>query len=184
MIGKYSNWTGVLFRRTVIEKIGVLDLNLKAIDVDYLFRAAASLPFILSKKVVAVFTQHPNSYSGSHGLKLIWPGWELITSKMREDQSIPLPVRKKIEQLLQDDLSHLLMMNGIRSIARQEFEEAQSIADILGQRCKKQLRMQLLAITIQVCKALPALQQLVVLLLKLKRFLNHVRYKSKSICLR
>jgi glycosyltransferase involved in cell wall biosynthesis len=170
MIGKYSNWTGILFRRQVIEKIGSLDLNLKAIDVDYLFRAAACLPFTISKEVVAVLVQHPNSYSGNNGFQLIWPGWAIMISKINEDQNIPLSIKRKMELMLREDFINLLIMNVIRSISREKFEEAQSIVDVFQQQSGKRSKALLLSMTIKACKVLPVLRKLVVQLLKLRQF--------------
>jgi len=124
MIGKYSNWTGILFRKNVIDKIGLLDLDLEAIDVDYLFRAARKLPFTITKKIVAVFVQHPHSCSGSMGLRLVWPGWQRMNSKFQVDAELSLLVRKEIEKRIENDLARLLSMNFLRSFAAKKIRDA------------------------------------------------------------
>jgi glycosyltransferase involved in cell wall biosynthesis len=184
MIGKYSNWAGVLFRKEIIEKIGFLDPHLKAIDVDYLLRAAAHVPFAISKKPVAVFVQHPSSYSGKNGFKLIYPGWPMMADKMKKDLNLPLTVRNKVEQLLQRDFLNLLLRHGIRSIAKRQIEETQAILDILKQHpfiksneLRRRWIILLLAISIKICKPLP-------LLLKLRRFcLRRIRRAKHGLIL-
>jgi len=182
MIGKYSNWTGVLFRKEVIHKIGCLDLNLKAIDVDYLFRIAAHLPFTVSKKPVAVFVQHPSSFSGSVGLKLIWPGWQMMTSKINEDQNIPLNVRKQVEQMLREDLANLLMMNLMRSIAAHKLDEARTILNIFEQQASRVPLIRIFAILMCIFQAFPIAGRVVKILLqwlrKIKRASLQKRYKK------
>lgn len=164
MIGKYSNWTGTLFRKEIIEKIGQLDLKLKAIDVDFLFRAAAQCSFTVSKTSVAVFVQHPGSYSGVHGLKVIFPGWPMMMEKMKGLQPGDL-----VQGLLQRDFHNLLMMNGVRSVAGKKFDEAGHILALMKQEKANPSRILLLAVSIQMCQALPIVHRLLLVLLKLRR---------------
>ena len=169
MIGKYSNWTGILFRKEVIEKIGLLDMQLEAIDVDFLFRAAASLPFAVTKKIVAVFVQHPQSYSGCAGLKLIWPGWQRINEKLQADLRLPLPVRKEIEKRIENDLARLLLMNFMRSLSAKKIEEAQSILNVIHQQTKIESLKKFCSILFIGYKLIPFSSVVVMALLKLRR---------------
>jgi glycosyltransferase involved in cell wall biosynthesis len=176
MIGKYSNWTGILFRKEVIEKIGLLDLELEAIDVDFVFRAAAALPFAVTKKIVAVFVQHPQSYSGRAGLKLIWPGWQRMNEKFQADSGLPLEVRREIEKKIQTDLEHLLLMNFIRSLSAKKIEEAESILTVLHQQGKNGWTKKFCAMLLIGCKLIPFSSVLVLGLLKLRRlFLRNLK---------
>lgn len=169
MIGKYSNWTGILFRKEVIEKIGLLDMQLEAIDVDFLFRAAACLPFTLTKKIVAVFVQHPQSYSGCAGLKLVWPGWQRMNEKLQADLGLPLPVRKEIGKRIENDLAHLLLMNFMRSLSAKKIEEAESILTVLDQQATNGWTKKFCAMLFAVYKQFPFSSVLVLVLLKLRR---------------
>ncbi len=170
MIGKYSNWTGILFRKEVIEKIGLLDMKLEAIDVDFLFRAAAELPFAVTKKIVAVFVQHPQSYSGCIGLKLVWPGWQRINEKFQADLGLPLPVRKEIEKRIKKDLEHLLLMNFMRSLSAKKIKEAESILTVLHQQARNDWIKKFCSILFIGYKLIPFSSVLVLALLKLRRF--------------
>jgi glycosyltransferase involved in cell wall biosynthesis len=168
MIGKYSNWAGILFRKEIIDKVGPLDLNLKAIDIDYMFRAAACSSFVVSKKPCAVFVQHSSSYSGYNGLKLIWPGWQMMISKLHQAQ-LSVEVQALAEQKLKIDLQNLLLMNVFRSLEKKKFDEATSVTNIFNQNCQRKWMKQFLAITIKICKAFPLVQKLLVLMLTMRR---------------
>ena len=170
MIGKYSNWIGTLFRRDVIKKIGSIDLKLKAIDIDYMFRVASGFPFAISKKPCAVFMQHSLSYSKNNGLKLIWPGWHVIISKIKENASLPSETKVAAEQKLQVDLQNLLLLNVLRSIERKQLVDAATIASIYNQVSNKKWKKLLLAMVIETCKVQPLFQKPVVGLLVLRRF--------------
>ncbi len=166
MIGKYSNWTGILFRREVIEKIGLLDLRVKAIDVDYLFRAAAHLPFTLTKKSVAVFVQHPHSCSGSIGLSLIWPGWQIMCDKLLGDEGLSLEVKKEIEARIQKDLARLLVMNFVRSLAAKKTQEAEEILTVMD---RYKWKKKFYALVFMGYKIFPPSSVLILALMKLRR---------------
>ncbi len=175
MIGKYSNWVGTLFRQDVIAKVGDIDLKLKAIDIDYMFRAAALMPFALSKTPCAVFTQHSQSYSMNNGLKLICPGWQVMMSKIKENPNISLEIKKIAEQKLQIDYQNLLLLNALRGIERKKFDEAASIAEIFNQTSQKKIRKVMLSITIALCSSFSFAQRLFVVFLTIRRFFKRLR---------
>ncbi|MBS0603528.1 MAG: glycosyltransferase family 2 protein [Verrucomicrobia bacterium] len=170
MIGKYSNWAGVLFSKDVIKKIGLLDLSLKAIDVDYMLRAAACCPFVISKTPCAIFVQHLNSYSRINGLKLIWPGWSIMMSKVQENVHLSLETRKKVQLKLLRNLQKLLFMNALRSLEKKNFEETESIIEIFVQNKGRKTTALLLALAVKVCKAFSSVHALFLSLLNMRRF--------------
>lgn len=170
MIGKYSNWIGTLFRKEIIDKIGSLDLTLKAIDVDFMFRAAAQFPFAITKKPCAVFVQHASSYSGQNGLKLIWPGWQTMIAKLKENDHLPLEAKLIAERKLQIELRNLLLMNVMRSLEKKNFEDAKAIMEIFNQEIDQKRLKQLLSTMIKICQYLPVMQTSLAFLLKVRRF--------------
>lgn len=170
MIGKYSNWTGILFRKEACQEIGGLDHSLKAIDVDYVFRIAARFPFVITKKKCAVFVQHASSYSGCYGFKLIYPGWPRMMEKIQDDQRLPQEIRQAICQKLQSNFHNLLLMNAMRSLEKKNFEELELIAKLFKENTNKRLKYLLLAFLIKTCQAIPYAQKLLILLLRVRRF--------------
>jgi glycosyltransferase involved in cell wall biosynthesis len=170
MIGKYSNWAGAFFRREVIAKVGQLDLNLKAIDMDYMLRAAAICSFTISKKPCAIFLQHPSSYSGANGLKLIWPGWPMMMHKLNQSPFLSAQTKKMALHKLQRDFHKLLLMNALRCLEKRKFRDAESIAQIFSQKCSRRGVGMFLLIVIKMCKAVTFIPTLILLLLKGRRF--------------
>jgi glycosyltransferase involved in cell wall biosynthesis len=170
MIGKHSNWIGALFRKESIEKIGPIDLALKAIDIDYMLRIAGHLPFVISKNPCAVFVQHRLSYSRTHGLKLIWPGWKIIMSKVKEDPRLSLETKMLAEQKLQIELENLLFLNALKCLKNKEFDEAALIAGVFIQLGNKKWKKHLLVSSISICTAFPFFHTLYMMLFTLRRF--------------
>jgi glycosyltransferase involved in cell wall biosynthesis len=181
MIGKYSNWTGVLFRREILQKIGTLDLNLKAIDVDYLLRAARQTSFVISKQPCAVFVQHSSSYSKNNGLKLIYPGWDIMREKIQKDPKLSLDIKLLAQKKLEFDLHHLLFLNALKSLESKKFEEAASTMEIFNQRSDQKYKKLLLLMAIETCRTISFVHRLFVLLVKMKRFWKRRIILEKSI---
>jgi glycosyltransferase involved in cell wall biosynthesis len=169
MIGKYSNWTGVLFRREIIQTIGTLDLNLKAIDVDYLLRAARQTSFVISKKPCAVFMQHSSSYSKNNGLKLIYPGWERMMAKIEEDPRLFPEVKALALKKLEADLCNLLFLNALKGIESKKFDEAALSIELFNQRSDQKYKKRLLVMAIWACTTFSIFRRLFVLLAKTRR---------------
>ncbi len=180
MIGKYSNWTGILFRKEVIESIGSLDLQMKAIDVDYALRAAAAVPFAISKEPCAVFVQSADSYSGSHGFKLIYPGWPMMISKIRNHPELSSGVKDKAGKILQNELQELLFMNAVRSLAKRNCLETFSVISTFKQEGGNTYKVLLLIMFFKMCQALPISHLFLRFLLQLRRqILRKVQTVSK-----
>ncbi len=179
MIGKYSNWAGTLFRGEVIKKNGGIDVQLKAIDIDYVLRAAAHLPFTISKKHCAVFVQHSTSYSKNNGLKLIWPGWPVMISKIKENPFLSAETKKLAEQKLHCELQSLLLMNALRSLEEKQFDAASSIAAIFNQVITQKWKGYLLSAVVECSKVFPAFTKLLGGMMALRRFL--LRRNKQSV---
>jgi hypothetical protein len=180
----YSNWTGALMRKEIIDTIGPLDPNLKAIDVDYLLRIAAQFPITLSKKPCAVFVQHSASYSASHGLKVIWPTWQLLIDKVHANPNLPKPIQLKAAQILTQDLKVRLLRNILRALEKSQFDEARQMISLLTY-CPSAKKLQAaLPYLTTACSYFPPFQMALTGLLRLRRnfksFLNRVVYKQVS----
>jgi len=65
----FPNWEGILFRRQLIAKDGVLDPSFSgAADQEFIGRIARDYDFYVSKKVCAKFTHHSESWTSNRAL--------------------------------------------------------------------------------------------------------------------
>lgn len=178
-IGKYSNWTGTLFRRDVIEKNGSIDCSLKAIDIDYVLRAAQRFPFVISKKPVAVFVQHPLSYSYANGLKLIWPGWDRMMLKVKESDILSSEVKVVAEKKLRADLLNLLKMNALLSLKNKDFEQVDAIVGVYKKMDRESAQIAIIHALAKLCKSIPLFHNFVLSLVLLRRLWNWRRWLKR-----
>ena len=120
MITHYINWTGILFRREVIHAIGEMDKSVKPIDVDFVLRASAQFPYVVSPKPCAIFLHHPASYSGSCGLKLIYPSWLKIIENLKKDSHLSDADKATLENLMKCRMGDLLTCIAIQGILQKK----------------------------------------------------------------
>jgi GT2 family glycosyltransferase len=131
MIDSYINWTGILFRKEVIEAIGGIDKTVKPIDVDFVLKAAARFPYVVSQKPCALFMHHSSSYSGNCGLKLVSPSWSIITENLKKIDCLSELEKEKLDLLMKVKMRGLLTSIAIQDILHKNMQEIGPISDLL-----------------------------------------------------
>jgi glycosyltransferase involved in cell wall biosynthesis len=116
--GMAPTWTGVLFRREVLDRIGCPDQEtLGPSDLDYLLRIGATCPFLVEKHPAAVFTLSSDSYSATQPLSGFWPGWVRMIEKMRNLEGLQPAFRERFTQALDLDARRMLLRRAINALA-------------------------------------------------------------------
>ena len=129
---RHPTWTAIVFRREVLTDVGRLDLEVDApADLDFMFRAAARFPIIISKKPCAVYIHHASGGYESMPMDVIWPGWLKMVRNLTGDERIPKDLRAQSEVLLTRLLKLTLLVQAIRCLKRKNFEEARKAATLL-----------------------------------------------------
>lgn len=173
MAKSHLNWTGILFRKEVIEKVGPLDPQVKPIDLDYLLRVCAHHPFAVTRKRGACFVSHESSYSYKAGLKLVWPSWQIMMEKIKEDRCLPQQTKEKTIALLERRLCNDFLLSLIRhNIKLKKFEEAKAALEVFDLYLPKNREKKWLKKILICSEKLPLFHFLMVRLFKLKKFLR------------
>lgn len=150
MISDYINWTGILFRKEVISAIGGLDHSIKPIDYDFVLKAAARFPYTVAKKPGAIFIHHPQSYSGSCGLKLIWPSWLKIIENLKKEVS--LEQVETMELLMKSKMRDLLTYSALQGVLKGNVDEILPIALLLKDLPDSSFKSNLIKMAALFCK--------------------------------
>jgi GT2 family glycosyltransferase len=165
---------GVLFKREVRERFGVVDKNLYTLDSDLLLRIAAHAPFVVSHQPSAVFVVHPGSTTVNKHVSYLAYDWPIILDKLRNDTSIPAEVRQHVESsqlaALKKDVFHM----GVQSAARGKFADARTAAKALREQYALPDRAHLVRTVANVCQWLPPAYWG----LRLAYKLQHRRYRA------
>ena len=152
-------WAGTIFRREALDEIGLLDEQVgAAADLDYMLRAAARHPYLVSKAPVAVFTMNPAAVSETAPLAVFWPGWLKMVDNVQAVESLSPEARAQVSETLHADARRMLFRRGANALAkgRHDFARqcAQALRDQYGLRAKPMLLRAIAAL----CQALPPAQ--------------------------
>ena len=171
----HPSWTGMLFRREVLEKVGNLDVELgNPFDLDFELRIAAHFPIVVSLKPVAICIIHPASQSASGTSEEKYAGWLKMIGKITRDEAIPCHARRQAADMLNEHLKAWLSQAVLGSIVRSKWEEVEKAIDILRNYYHLTLRSSLLTILAGTCRSIPPIHVLLKGVRALRRFVASV----------
>lgn len=151
--GKAPTWTGILFRREIIENIGTLDLSMRGpSDMEYLLRLAARYPYVLSKHPAAVFTLNRSSFSFTEPMSSFWPGWIRMLEKFSKEIEMDEVFRRKALTTLKGDARSMLLRRGANAMADGRIDFVAEVAKALREDCNRTLQSRFLQVIAAVCK--------------------------------
>lgn len=141
MHGMHPVWTGILFRREVLDRVGYPDTQvLGPFDLDFILRVAARFPYLLYKVPVAVYTLNATSFSATEPLSSFWPGWQKMFRNLESDDGIGAPHRKEALSALRADGRRMLFRRGVNAIVQGRYDFAEDAATALSESYRELLR--------------------------------------------
>lgn len=100
--GGALTWTGILFRKEVIDKIGLLDEKVGGpFDTDFELRISSVFPYAVIKSPGAIFYRSKLSASSNWSMSKSLEGFKIILEKIKNNKDIPLSVREIVYQNLE-----------------------------------------------------------------------------------
>ena len=167
----HPEWTGVLFRREVLEKVGNLDTEVgNAFDLDFELRIAAHFPIVVSLQPGAIYVIHATSQGLSGTFEETYAGWLKMIRKITRDEAIPYHARRQAADILNERLKTWLSRAVRGFILRGEWGEVEKAIDILRNYYHLTLRSSLLSIIAGMCRSIPPTHVLLKGVRALKRF--------------
>lgn len=161
MHGMSPVWTGVVFRRSLLDAIGLPDPQvLGPSDLDFMLRAAARYKYILRKHPSAVFTLHATSFSASQPLSSFWPGWLKMFRNIQADTSLDAGARSDALQALHQDGRRMLFRRGMNALAAGRHNFCRDAVAAYAAEYGLSMKMQLLRALTAACAKAPWFQHL------------------------
>lgn len=160
----HPTWTGIIFRREVIEEIGILDQEVYLNDLDFELRIAVRYPFVISMDPGAIFMAKYLSLWDQ--VRFVYPSWSKMIRNLTEDEKISTDIRTCVEQVLAEQLKQRLLRIGFKSIIRKDFEDTYKAIEILRNRYHLKRKAFFLSTVAKMCKYFPPIYYLFVLLKK------------------
>jgi glycosyltransferase involved in cell wall biosynthesis len=158
--GMAPSWTGILFRREVLDLVGMLDPEvLGPSDLEYLLRLAARFPYVLQKHPSAVFTLNSASFSATQPMSSFWPGWKRMLEKFSTDDTLDDAFKMQALHALREDARRMLFRRGANALAGARYDFVRDAVDALESDCGLVGRASLLRMLATACKRMSIVQQ-------------------------
>ncbi|MFC5526637.1 glycosyltransferase family 2 protein [Rhodanobacter ginsengisoli] len=161
MHGMAPVWTGIVFRREVLERVGFIDqATLGPSDLDFMLRVAASHPFVLSKHPSAVYMLNNDSFSATQPLSAFWPGWQKMFLNIEANESLDEESRNAALAALHHDAQRMLFRRGANALAAGRYDFAREAAQALQGYYGRKRWPWTLRFLASLCESVPRLQRL------------------------
>lgn len=159
MRGMAPVWTGIVFRREILDGIGFPDQEtLGPSDFDFLLRASARYKYILCKCPSAVFTLHNTSFSSTQPISSFWPGWLKVFRNLEADEALDASSKAIVLRRLHQDARRMLFRRGVNALAIGRYDFSRDAAVAFEAQYGKGLRPIMLRALTDICRRIPPLQ--------------------------
>jgi glycosyltransferase involved in cell wall biosynthesis len=174
-------WTGVLFRKEVIEQVGItIKDGIVCEDMLFELRISAHFPFVVSLKPCAIFMSHPASSCTKGGLHLFWPYLLKGIEHLTEDERIPLDIRLYAECLLTKKLKKGIFFSAVSSILQKNYEESFKAIDVLRNHYHLKMTAFFLFTIAKACKHFPSAYYVINFVRNCRRFLRRIFLRKRN----
>lgn len=158
--GMAPAWTGIVFRREVLEQVGFLDPEaLSPGDLDYTLRLAARYSYVVEKYPSAVFTLNAQSASATQPLSSFWPGWQKMFRNIEALDMLSVSDRERLLIALHLDARRMLFRRGGNALALGRYEFARDAALALDGDYSESWRANVLRVLAHICERVPVAQR-------------------------
>lgn len=159
MHGMLPAWTGIVFRREILDGIGFPDQEaLGPLDFDFVLKAAARYGYILRKHPSAVLTLHDASFSSTQPISSFWPGWLKILRNLEANESLDASAKTAALLDLHQDARRMLFRRATNATAMKRYDFSRDAAAAFEAQYGKGLRPFMLRALTGACQRIPWLQ--------------------------
>lgn len=153
----HPGWTGILFRRSILDQVGFLDLESGFVmDLDFVQRASAKTSFTVSRKPGGVYSTGllTPQKEGTYPFDLVWPAWPHMIENLTKEALLPEPVKREVKRRLEDQFRNNLYLLTFRYLYQNKAADAQKAQKLLGREFKRRFQAGILQMAIALHKML------------------------------
>jgi hypothetical protein len=129
---RHPEWQSTLFRREVINDIGIFDIEILAIDYDYLLRVAAQKIIVVSKKPCGAFQKYPPSINLRYNIKQFNQGLLKVISNIRKLDGLSIDVKNEVGETIRRNIHRSVFITGLKSISFSNKDDINGAYEILN----------------------------------------------------
>jgi hypothetical protein len=156
--GKGPAVTSMVFRKAVIDRVGVADERIFHWDLDYLWRVASRFPVATSSQPGLIFTIHTGQSTRVTAMETALQSYEAIKERVRGTPEISPPVRDEMERFLRAWFSQSVLYSGMCAIRDGDYARSRRAAGILRTHFGQEGRAAILRLVSTTCTRVPPLR--------------------------
>jgi len=154
-------WTGVVFKREVLDRLGFPDKEvLGPSDLDYMIRITAQFPYLMKKVPAAAYTLNSASFSAVEPLESFWPGWKKMFDNLGALDVLDGDAKANALAALHADARQMLFRRGANTLAQARYEFVRAAARALETDCGQKGRATILRSLASLCEGSVLLQRI------------------------
>jgi len=150
--------TGMVFRREIIERVGVIDQTIFHADIEYSWRIASRYPFVTSTRPGLIFNVHAQQGTRQTAMETSLQSYSMLRERMRATPGIPLYMWDEIEKFLRGRFSRPILYASLTAISEGDYQRGQQAATMLRTIFGQKARSTSLDILVQGCTRVPPIR--------------------------
>ena len=129
---KHPAWQSTLFKKEVINDIGIFDSEILAMDYDYLLRVATHKTIVVNKKPYGVFQEYPHSTELRYNITQFTQGLLKVISNINLVNELAIYIKDEVEEAIMRTIHSSVFRDGLKAIGTDDKKNVQGAYDILN----------------------------------------------------
>lgn len=127
----HPQWAGMVFRRQVLDRIGLLDPDNEAFDLEFELRAASRFEYAVDSAPAGIFSRP--AAPQFERLRDVYRALLRTAARFRDDLELPVAVRQETERLLTSRATVQLASWAFGAIARGDYALARQLGAVMAE---------------------------------------------------
>jgi GT2 family glycosyltransferase len=128
----HPTWTGILFRREVIDAVGLPeDVVGVASDLDFELKVARRDPFFVTHQPCALFVTHPAAASARKSVDAILAGYGIMRDRLMGDSGLAAPLKDQIARAWEGQVRGVVQTICADALRLGRVQDARQAAELL-----------------------------------------------------
>jgi glycosyltransferase involved in cell wall biosynthesis len=177
----HSAWTGILFNKVVVERVGSLDQGAGVYsDLDFTLRAAAQCSFVVSKRPCAIFCESISQAREPYPFNLVWSGLMKMIQNIKNIENLTLDIKTYAAFILLQQFESKSFELGVSYLSRGRPIEAKKVAVLLRDQFGGRARYIALSIIIYMHQCIPFARPAFDFFIDWRRYIRFKQMQNKQ----
>jgi GT2 family glycosyltransferase len=150
-IEKHPNISGILFRREVLDRVGLFDPNVFHSDYEYEWRVVSRFPYFVSRTPSLAFIIHGQQATRANDADVWYASYQTIHERLMGNTDLAPAVRDRAAAMLRATFANAMLVMGLAAIRDRRFGYAENAGWSLIERFDRRRNGRLLVVLARTC---------------------------------